>query len=123
MSHLSEKGRSGTMRRGGAVLILAALVAVGGCKGATPIRDLLANTGKYDGQQVRIAGKVESSAGALGYGVYRVDDGTGQINVVTKTGGAPIQGAKVGVEGTFHSAFTLGTDVVAVIEETKRSTP
>jgi len=35
-------------------------------------------------------------------------------------GGAPREGAKVGVEGTFRSAFTLGTTTVAAIEETKR---
>jgi len=41
---------------------------------------------------------------------------------VAKTGGAPAQGTEVGVEGTFRQAFTIGTDVVAVIEESKRST-
>jgi hypothetical protein len=109
-------------RRLGFVLAAAILVSITGCKGATPIRDLLNNAAAQDGKIVRIAGKVENSAGAFGYAVYRVDDGTGQINVVAKTGGAPAQGTEVGVEGTFRQAFTIGTDVVAVIEESKRST-
>ena len=111
-----------TTRRLGFMLAAALLVSITGCKGATPIRDLLNNAAAQDGKIVRIAGKVENSAGAFGYAVYRVDDGTGQINVVAKTGGAPAQGTEVGVEGTFRQAFTIGTDVVAVIEESKRST-
>ena len=93
-----------------------------GCKKATPIREVLDNAAGYDGKLVRVAGKVENAAGALGYGVYQINDGTGSITVVTKSHGAPAKGAEVGVEGTFHSAFTIGTDVVAVIEETNRYT-
>jgi hypothetical protein len=104
-----------------ALLAAALLVTIAGCKGATPIRDILNNAAANDGKTVRVAGKVESSAGVFGYAVYRVDDGTGKINVVAKTGGAPAEGTEVGVEGTFHQAFTIGTDVVAVIEESKRS--
>lgn len=105
-----------------AVLLAAALlVSIAGCKGATPIRDLLNNAAAQDGKTVRIAGRVQNSAGAFGYAVYIVNDGTGTINVVTKSGGAPAESTEVGVEGTFHQAFTIGTDVVAVIEESKRS--
>ncbi|HET9939726.1 MAG TPA: hypothetical protein VFR25_01355 [Candidatus Eisenbacteria bacterium] len=107
--------------RSAAILAAALLVSIAGCKGATPIHDILSNAAAQDGKTVRIAGKVENSAGAFGYAVYRVDDGTGKIDVVAKTGGAPAQGTEVGVEGTFRQAFTIGTDVVAVIEESKRS--
>ncbi|HEU4941517.1 MAG TPA: hypothetical protein VFT97_07870 [Candidatus Eisenbacteria bacterium] len=115
--------RAASRRSGVSAALLAAalLVTIAGCKGATPIRDLLNNAAAQDGKTVRIAGKVENSAGAFGYAVYRVDDGTGEINVVAKTGGAPAEGAEVGGEGTFRQAFTIGTDVVAVIEESKRS--
>jgi hypothetical protein len=63
---------------------------------------------------------VKEAAGALGYGAYKVDDGTGSITVVSPGGGAPRVGAKVGVEGTFRAAFTLGTTSVAVILEKQR---
>ena len=100
-------------------LLAATLVAVAGCKGATDIKKLLDDPAAYEGKSVRIAGTVKESAGILNYGVFTVDDGTGTIAVVTKVGGAPRDGAKVGVEGTFRSAFTLGTKTVAAIEETK----
>ena len=106
-----------------AALAALALVSVGCDEDTIPIRDLLANTTSYDGKTVRVAGTVKSAAGAFGYGVYQVDDGTGAITVVTKERGAPVENASVGVEGTFRSAFTIGTDAVAVIEESKRYTP
>ena len=104
------------------LVVAATLLALAGCKGATDIKTLLDNPAAYEGKTVRIAGTVKDSAGILNYGVFTVDDGTGTMAVVTTVGGTPRDGAKVGVEGTFRSAFTLGTKTVAAIEETKRHT-
>jgi hypothetical protein len=102
---------------------LAVFLLAAGCQGETiPIKDLLANSGGYDGKTVQVAGTVKSAAGALGYGVFQLDDGTGAIMIVTQSGGAPPQGAKIGVRGVFHSAFTIGTDVVACVVEKERRT-
>src|ERR1700730_18647056 len=75
----------------------------------TSIKTLLSDPGKYDGQTVRIAGEVDQSIGALGFGAYEVKDATGTLPVVTQGGGAPARGTRVGVEGTFRAAYTLGT--------------
>ncbi|MGH7520477.1 MAG: hypothetical protein ACREMI_04280 [Gemmatimonadales bacterium] len=88
----------------------------------TSIETLLSDPGKYDGQTVRIAGEVENSIGALGYGAYELKDGTGTLPVVTEGGGAPARGAKVGVEGTFRAAYTLGMESRAVVVEKRRVT-
>jgi hypothetical protein len=113
------------MKRSPRILTALALVMVlaGGCKSATPIGKLLDDPGRYDKQTVRVAGTVGQSVGVLGYGAYRLDDGTGTITVVTQSGGAPREGAKVGVEGEFRSAFTLGTQSIAVIMEKQRFEP
>lgn len=89
----------------------------------TSIKTLLADPGKYDGHTVRISGDVEQSIGALGYGAYEVNDNTGTIPVVTQGGGAPARGSKVGVEGTFRAAYTLGTQSRAVVVEKRRVSP
>jgi hypothetical protein len=104
-------------------IVLAALL-MGGCKGGvTPIKTLLDDPGRFDKQTVRIAGNVEEAAGALGYGAYRLNDGTGTLTVITKSSGAPRTGARVGAEGEFRSAFTLGDQSVAVLMESSRYTP
>ena len=104
--------------------IAAMLILLGGCKAdTTPIKTLLDDPGRFDGQVVRIAGDVTGSVGLMGYGAYQVDDGSGKLTVVSEAGGAPREGAKVGVEGTFHAAFTLKTETAAVLVEKKRYTP
>src|SRR5439155_16055489 len=59
------------------------LLVLAGCKGAvTPIKTLLDDPSRFDRQSVRIAGTVEESAGIMGFGGYRVNDGTGTVTVV-----------------------------------------
>ena len=105
------------------MLFLGAALALMACnEKTTSIKTLLADPGRYDGRTVRIAGEVENSIGALGYGAYELQDGTGTLPVVTDGGGAPARGAKVGVEGTFRAAYTLGTSSRAVLVEKRRVT-
>ena len=111
-------------------LLAATLLLVGalaGCKDSelqiSSIKTLLDDPARFDKQTVRIAGEVTRSLGILGYGAYEVDDGTGKIPVVTQENGAPRTGARVGVEGEFRSAFTMGATTVAAIVEKRRVTP
>ncbi|HEY6866835.1 MAG TPA: hypothetical protein VI792_06240 [Candidatus Eisenbacteria bacterium] len=108
-----------------AAAALLSLALLAGCKGSgqtTPIKTLLDDPSHYDKQTVRIAGTVTKALGVLGYGAYEVSDGTGAIPVVTQQNGAPREGAKVGVEGEFRSAFTLGATTAAAIIEHSRTT-
>ena len=101
-----------------------ALVLLAACPGTKSIAELLDDPSRFDGKTVRIAGDVKESIGALGVGAYQVDDGTGTIIVVSKAGnGTPRVGAKIGVEGEFRSAFTLGSRTAAVLMEHQRKTP
>ncbi|HXI33261.1 MAG TPA: hypothetical protein VNH63_04205 [Gemmatimonadales bacterium] len=105
--------------------LLAAIAALLflSCKGTTPIKTLLDDPSRFDGQTVRISGDVQGSLGALGYGAYQLNDGTGTLSIVSEGNGVPRQGAKVGVEGTFRSAYTIGTQTAAVVVEQRRYTP
>jgi hypothetical protein len=103
-------------------LVLAAVCAAA-CKGATTVKQLLDDPHHYDGKTVRIMGTVKGSAGLLGVGAYQINDGTGTISVVSEGGGAPRDGAKIGVEGVFHSAFTLGSKTGVVLVERRRYEP
>lgn len=106
------------------VLGLAALLLVGlagaGCKGTTPIREILDDPSRFADQKVRIAGDVTSAVGVFGTGLYQVDDGTGQLAVVAKGGGVPREGARVAVEGKIRPGFTLGTQTLTVMIEERR---
>ena len=106
------------------VPFVAALLLIAGCKtDVTTIKTLLDDPPRYDGQVVRIVGDVTGSVGVLGYGAYQVNDGTGTLPVVSEAGGAPREGGRVGVEGTFRAAFTFKTETAAVLVEKHRYTP
>ena len=107
------------LSRTNALVACATLLALSlsACTSVTPIKTLLADPSHYDHQTVSIAGTVKTAVGALGYGAYQVDDGTGSLIVLTKAGGAPKDGAQVGVTGEFRSGFTLGTETGAVLIE------
>lgn len=118
------RDRTRSMGRWAAVLVLG--LAAFGCRAdqkATPIKTLLDDPARFDGKTVAIIGDVSKAYGVLSYGVYQVNDGTGSLGVVTSSNGSPRVGAHVGVVGTFRSAFTLGTETAAVIQEDRRFTP
>ncbi len=105
-------------------LAALSLFLLAACPGTKPIKELLDDPSRFNGETVRIAGEVTQSVGALGVGVYQVNDGTGTLTVVSQAGkGTPRTGAQIGVEGTFRSAFTLGSTTVAVLMEQKRKSP
>jgi hypothetical protein len=102
------------------LICLVGLIA--GCGGTQKIKNLLDDPAQFDGKTVQVSGEVTENVGAMGYGLYVVDDGTGVITVLAKQGGAPRQGAKISVKGMFRSGFTFGSTSMAVIEEEKRKT-
>ncbi|MCC6652512.1 MAG: hypothetical protein IT348_15280 [Candidatus Eisenbacteria bacterium] len=108
-----------------AVGSLMAVALVAGCRKDVPlstVKSLLDDPGQHDKKTVHVAGETSGGMSIMGYGAYMLDDGTGRITIVTKENGAPRDGAKVGVEGEFRSAFTLGIRTAAVIIESERIT-
>jgi hypothetical protein len=107
------------------LLGLGALLLFAGCKGSTtPIQTLLDDPAQYDRKIVTVAGTVGRSIGVLGYGAYELSDDTGKISIVSRTGGAPREGAEVVVRGEFRNAFTLGaTTGAAILEQDRASKP
>jgi hypothetical protein len=102
-------------------LVLPALVALAGCKGTTPIKELIDDPSRFAGKTVHIAGTVTESIGVLTVGAYKLQDDTGTITVVSKSSGVPRTGAKVGVEGQVKSGFMLGTESLTVFIEDRRT--
>jgi len=78
-----------------------------GCDQKT-INEIKADPGRYADKEVGVVGTVTRSIGALGTGVYEIDDGTGKLWVVSKTG-LPREGAKIGVKGTIRDGYSLGS--------------
>jgi hypothetical protein len=85
------------------------------------ISEINADPGRFTNKEVTVAGKVTQSIGALGTGVYQVDDGTGTLWVFSEGHGVPSKGAKVGVRGHITPTVTfLGRNYATVLRETNR---
>jgi hypothetical protein len=112
------------VRRAATALFASTLLLLAACRGTVPIGDLLDDPGRYDGERVRVEGRVTGfSFGALGRGAFQVDDGTGRLPVVSERGATPREGARVGIEGIFRSVFTFGDRSGAVLLERDRFDP
>jgi hypothetical protein len=72
---------------------------------------------RYYNRTIRVEGRVVTSVGLLGTGGYQIDDGTGSIYVVSRTG-VPSGGSQVVVTGTvIGGAQILGRTVATAIRE------
>ncbi len=106
------------------------LLTLAGCNSHTDkISDLLSNPGGYANKDVTVAGEVTkvyeaplglSTLGLVNLAAYRVNDGSGQVWVLSRVG-APVVGDKVGLKGTVRPEGRIGaTTLGTVIEEKGR---
>jgi hypothetical protein len=103
----------------GAVLgiLVASLI---GCPTRTSIADINKDPGRYAGKDVTIAGRASSSSGAIGNGIFQIDDGSGHMWVLSQSFGVPSDGSKVAVTGRIQQGFSFGGRSFAVVlKETK----
>jgi len=93
---------------------LTLAIMLSGCALAvrTPsVAELKYNPGRYQNKTVAINGVVTSSWGLspLPFKLYKVDDGTGEMTVVSQSGrNTPTKGARVRVKGRVSDVATLG---------------
>lgn len=93
-------------------LILAVLFAVftAACASGASVGQLKTNPGRYVDKNVTVRGTVTSSWGIplVPLKMYQVDDGTGEILVVSDTQRVPARGAQVKVTGKVSEFAVLG---------------
>ena len=103
---------------GAATILLFGLLAVGSCAAlfATKIAEIKKTPSSYEGKTVTISGRVTSAHNLVLVKYYEVDDGTGEIPVVTQSE-LPKEGDSVRVKGKVDQAFVLGSARLVVIVE------
>jgi hypothetical protein len=91
-----------------AVFVLATMA---GCAARVPhINDLKSNPGRYYDRTVSLEGIVTSAWGVplVPVKVYRIDDGTGELTVISRNSRVPTKGARVRVTGTVGELAVFG---------------
>jgi hypothetical protein len=89
-------------------LLTVVTLALAGCPEGTTVGKIQSDPSRFYGKEVGIKGKVTSSFGALGNGVYEVDDGTGKIWILSEGYGVPGKGAEVKVVGRVVDSINWG---------------
>jgi hypothetical protein len=85
------------------------------------IAELKYNPGRYQDKSVAIDGVVTTSWGLplVPFRLYKVDDGTGEMTVVSQHGRVPSKGARVRVKGRVNEVATFGGQSLGLhIQET-----
>ena len=91
-------------------------IVLTGC-GSVKIGRINADPSRYRNRGVNVSGTVVNSVGILGTGGYQIEDDTGKIYVISKTG-VPSRGSRVTVRGrVMPGAQVLGQSVGVTITE------
>jgi hypothetical protein len=93
-----------------AALLLLPLLALilAGCPKQTTIADIKKDPARYENKEVQLRGRVTQAIGALGQGIYEIDDNTGRLWVLVESSGVPRTGAEVETVGTVVPGVTFG---------------
>ena len=103
---------------------LTLFMMLAGCAIAlrTPsVAELKYNPGRYQNKTVAINGVVRSSWGIplVPFKLYKVDDGTGEMTVISQGGRTPSKGSRVRVKGRVSDVATFGGQAVGLhLEQT-----
>src|SRR5919107_3976906 len=96
--------------------LLGAVLITGCAARGVHIADLQNRPDKYDNKTVSVNGVVTSSFGIplVPFQLYKVDDGTGEITVLARSGRAPRKGARVEVKGRLNEIGSFGGQSVGL---------
>ena len=117
--------QTGTMTKTIVAVVLAAGLLVAGCAARqVRIAELKDQPTRYNDQTIRVTGMVTDSYGIplVPFQLYNVDDGSGEISVVSKSGTPPARGTKVEVRGRLSEVAVLGGKSIGlhITEEDRR---
>ena len=101
-----QKEKGGGARFAAAAVLI---VALAGCDyfGFTPVKDIVATPGQFDGKEVKIKGKAADPVQVLTLRTFSVKQDGAEITVSTD-GALPAAGADVAVKGVVKSAVIVG---------------
>jgi hypothetical protein len=92
------------------VSALALAAGVSACATTHSVQEIKYNPGRYQNKTVAVDGVVTSSWGVpmMPFKLYKVDDGTGELTVLSQSGRVPTKGAHVRVKGKVDDFATFG---------------
>jgi len=92
------------------IALLGAFLITGCAARGVRIAELKDQPDRYDDKTVSVTGVVTSSWGIplVPFQLYNIDDGTGEITVISRSGRSPSRGARVEVKGKVNEIGVFG---------------
>ena len=104
-----------------AAILIAGTLFLAACPQRTTIEKINRDPGRFAGKEVTIGGRVSNSFGALGTGVFELQDDTGRMWVFSERYGVPGRDARIAVTGRIEQGFSFGgRNFAVVLRETER---
>lgn len=106
-----------------ALAVAAGLLAMTilGCPSRTSIGDINKDPGRFAGREITIAGRVSYSVGAIGDGIFQINDGSGRLWVYSQGIGVPPSRSNAAITGYIQQGISFGGHSFAVVmKETRR---
>ena len=101
--------------------LTVAMVMIAGCPTQTTVSKIQEDPHRFYNKEVALRGTVTESYGALGTGVYQLDDGTGKIWILSENYGVPSKGANVTVTGNVVDTISFaGKSFATALRQTRR---
>ncbi len=102
-------------------LLVVGTILLAACPQRTTIARIDRDPGRFAGKEVTIAGHVRNSYGAMGTGVFELEDETGHMWVFSERYGIPGRDARLAVTGRIEQGFSFGgRNFAVVLRETER---
>jgi len=103
------------------LLTILGSLLLAGCPPRESIARITQDPARFANREISIAGRVTNSFGAMGSGVFEIDDGTGRMWVFSERYGVPARDLQLAVTGRIEQGFSFGGRNFAVIlRETQR---
>ena len=102
--------------------VAAVLLCACGMNTHPRIADIRYNPGRYQNHSVTVNGVVTSSWGVplMPVNLYKVNDGTGEVTIISNHGTVPTKGVRVSVKGRVNDIATVRGQAVGLhLEEEK----
>jgi hypothetical protein len=104
-------------------IAVVSTIIVAGCASGVRIAELKSQPDKYQNKTISVTGTVTNAFGIplVPFQLYNVDDGSGEITVVSRANRSPSKGARVQVKGKVNELAVLGGRSIGLhIEEDSR---
>ena len=96
--------------------ILGLVATLSACAARMSVAELKYNPTRYQDKTIALDGVVTSSWGVplVPFRFYKIDDGTGEVTVISQTGRVPSKGSRVRVTGKVGDVATFGGQSVGL---------